>query len=122
MKFSARVFWADESIRRRFPLHAKLARRYVGTLFTEACCERTFSVSGRLLDDLRRTLHSEIVAAFIEVGTNMKHHDITWMEVKEAVLKKRTDKKAAAVAAAAAAAAATAAAAVEHVADMDEED
>ena len=76
MKFSARVFWADESIRRRFPLHAKLARRYVGTLFTEACCERTFSVSGRLLDDLRRTLHSEIVAAFIEVGTNMKHHDI----------------------------------------------
>ena len=47
------------------------------------------------LDDLRRRMGPEIVAAFIEVNMNLKHMTITWKQIKEAILFKRSSAKAA---------------------------
>ena len=63
--FRPLVFWANDGIRKRFPMHAEMARSQFSGLASEANCERTFSYSGRVLSDLRSTMSSAQLAAHV---------------------------------------------------------
>ena len=71
-QFRPFIFWTNAGIGHhracitaRFPVHSAVARSHFSGLASEANCERTFSYSGRVLSDLRKSMSSEQLAAHV---------------------------------------------------------
>ena len=64
-KFSALIFWASPTIQLMFPMHAEMARSHFSGVHHEATSERTFSYTGRVISDLRRSMSADAVSAHV---------------------------------------------------------
>ena len=62
-QFDPAVFWANNTIMLRFPLHTVVARSYLSAMLHEATCERKFSYTGRVPTKERQTIDAEQVCA-----------------------------------------------------------
>ena len=59
------IYWANPAIILYFPLHSQVAQSRFSGLPHEATSERTFSYSGRVVSDLRRSMATEQVCAHV---------------------------------------------------------
>lgn len=81
--FNPLKFFANPSIATRFPLHVKVAKSYFASILHEATSERSFSICGQKLGNLRKNSHKEIVCAQVRVVNAEALEELPPAEVME---------------------------------------
>lgn len=80
-KFNPLKFYANPSIASRFPLHVKVAKSYFASILHEATSERSFSICGQKLGDLRQRTDKNIICAQVRVVTAEKNVQLPAPEI-----------------------------------------
>jgi hypothetical protein len=67
-------WWASQDHEEGLPNLARMARQFLGTPATSASAERLFSIAGRIYDDLRHSLSSEMLQEIMwaRINTGMR--------------------------------------------------